>query len=575
MKKKKQNLARPTRRQFLGMMGSASLAHLAANPLQVLISSMVDGILAKSQAQAANISAPARNYVFLNLNGGSPRWVWDMPLTPYAAEALVPNAHVKTRFRSSTEAEYGTVAVTRGGVTLNMPHLWSSNIPTSNGGVVPMANLLDNMLMIRGVKMPSDGHTNNNFKQLRPVNSHVSLNGAVADRSRAAVPAVGLPGGYTDSYLSSKAIAQSVVDNFNDPIGRLLSPFKQNADGIGNEIPSMDAVINTAMNDLANQAKIALPGAENLYAMRSEAVNLLRRGIGDLSSVYSSLHSKYQNLISRAAQMKIAGVNDVAVALGSLPTNNGIIRQSIVNNGAMFLGAGADMRQLVNANTVVPGLAENFAIAEYLIVNGYSSAVNMGIGYVTGLSAQNAINIQNGAAAGGAGNVNAELSFDEHQCGSFTSLIGNSFLFSAISACLYEFISTLKAANLFNETVIQIGGEFSRSARNDHTGSDHGWAAHTTSVLSGAITKPMVLGNCLLTIPDWYPNGGSYPGSWGVAAPTKVDGVEQELTIGHSTSTVAHLLRVEAPLPNNGSLVAEGNGGVVATIEYARNINNT
>ena len=580
MKKNKQKLIYPSRRQFLGMMGSSALAPLAVSPLTVLMTSLVDGILAKSQAQAAGMSLPPRNYVFINFAGGPPRWVWDMPLTPYKQEALIKNNHVNTRFKNSTEAEYVTTAITRKGVTLNMPHLWTSTIPTSSGGTVPMSVLLDNMLMIRGVKLPSDGHENNNFKQLRPVNTAPSLNGAVADRSGSPVPAVGLPHSPNDNYKSSKSIAQTVLSDIRgNPIQSILSPFDNSKDGVSQSFrdknKAIDAVVNKALADLANQAKLSIPGSDALFSMRSDANSLLRRGIGDLQSVYSSLVNKYKQLIARVAGSSIYGVTDVPIMQGNLRDPKGIIQHTIVESGHGFLGPQADLRQLINANTTIAGLAENFAIAEYLLVNGYSNAVNMGAGGVTGLALQDVYEILNGGVGKYKGNLFGEWVHDEHEGGAFASLIINSFGFRAVSACLYEFISTLKTANLFNETVIQIGGEFSRSARNTFGGADHGWIAHATSLFSGAITKPIVLGNTLLQVPDWYPNGNAYKGSWGEAAPVKVDGIDQELSLGHTTSTVAHLLRVEPPLANNSSLVIEGVGGVTPAIELARNINNT
>ncbi|HEX4924182.1 MAG TPA: hypothetical protein VFV50_08850, partial [Bdellovibrionales bacterium] len=61
-------------------------------------------------------------------------------------------------------------------------------------------------------------------------------------------------------------------------------------------------------------------------------------------------------------------------------------------------------------------------------------------------------------------------------------------------------------------------------------------------------------------------------GTWGAAASVMVDGANQQLTIGHSTSTIAHLLRVQPILSNNGSLVELRSGGPLETkIELARN----
>ncbi len=560
----------PTRRQFLAMMGSASLP-VISHPLSILVAGLADSIIMRSQAKAADILQP-RKYVFLNLAGGPPRWLWDMPLAPYSNEQIVRNATVNTRFTSSTAAAYVATPISRAGATLNLPHLWSTNIPTANGGQVGMATLLDNMVMIRGVRLPSDGHENNNFKILRPVNSEPSLTGAVADRSQVPLPAVALPGAFKDSFKSRKGLAQSSISNYGgDPLGNLLSPFIQAGDGLSSSFQSqemaLDSVMNSVFSILSAEAKTRMPGSENLFSMRSDAERLVRQGVGNLQASYASLLAKYNQLISACASSVIPGVTDVRVAVGSLGRTNGVINATVADNGATYLGPNADTRAMIHAQTKINGLAEGFAVAEYLLLNNYSTSVNMGVGSVNNLGLQDRYNADgsyNGTTTTG------EWAFDEHRGGSFCSLIINSFLFKCISACTYELINALKSANMFDESVIQIGGEFSRSARNDESGSDHGWVAYTTSLFSGAIKKPMVLGNCNL---DGYPGlyNGNYGGSWGTAAPVKVDGVEQELTLGHATSTVASLLRVSPPMPNNSSLVSEDSTGTAPTIELARN----
>ncbi|MDZ4660735.1 MAG: hypothetical protein SGJ18_03865 [Pseudomonadota bacterium] len=567
------------RRQFLGMLG-ASAAVTFPGPLQMLISSLIDGMTMSAQAQVTGAIVKPRNFIYVNLPGGPPRWVWDMPLMPYRTEAIIANPHVATRFTSSTQSGYVTNAITRAGVTLNMPSLWNQNIPTVGGGQAPMANLLENMLMIRGVKLPSDGHTNNNFKTLRPLNSSPSLHGAVADRSQAPVPAVNLPGGFSDAYKSRKGVAQGKLNDFaNDPLRRLLSPFDRSSDaldaGVLSRQNALDISVNAALRDLAAQAKSNMPGTESLYAMRNDAETLLRRGIGDLSTAYTGIRDKYANLIRAVGAGGMDGVTNVPVAVGNLPRPNGFVINHTINADQNFLGPAANLGQMITANSNVANLAEGFAVAEYLLINGYSSSINLAASYISGLSFQDVFEPTKDAAgrvtgARAIGNQVNGWAHDEHSGGSFCSLIINSFHFKAIAACLYEMVSVLKTANIFKETVIQVGGEFSRDPRNDNSGSDHGWMAHATSLVSGAIIKPMVLGHTLFEGAN-SPAGGNYRGTWGAAAPVKVDGIEQELTIGHATSTVAELLRVEHPMSNNGALIQETTGGITNLVDLAIN----
>ena len=55
------------------------------------------------------------------------------------------------------------------------------------------------------------------------------------------------------------------------------------------------------------------------------------------------------------------------------------------------------------------------------------------------------------------------------------SAVINSFQFQAIAACLYEFIQRMKAAGIWENTVFQIGSEFTAFGENRCERSDHGW----------------------------------------------------------------------------------------------------
>jgi hypothetical protein len=214
-------------------------------------------------------------------------------------------------------------------------------------------------------------------------------------------------------------------------------------------------------------------------------------------------------------------------------------------------------------------MAGSFAVMEFLLLNGYSCSIMAGFGSVSGLSYN--------------GNTTdlKSYAFDEHNGGTAVSLIVHSFMYTALSACLYELISQLKASdrgNLFNETVIHVGAEFSRSPTFSGKGSEHGWRAAVASVLSGVISAPMVIGNSLKgTAPPsslTESNASGDYGTWGEAATVDFTGGKfTELTIGHMTSTICRLLRVNPLLPTDMALadpVAAGSGPLSNTVELAK-----
>lgn len=572
----KKNKTKFKRRSFLLGGGSGLLAQ-GTSVGQTLVHSLVLGLVNKAQAQSVTVNP--RNYVFLGMPGGPPRWFFDGPLDPFNSGNYMSNPHVGTRFANNGgragDVVHETTPITQNGVTLHMPYLWRNTIPTSSGAEVPMGRLMSNMLMMRGISMEADGHDNNYRKQMRPLNSSPSLDGQVADRSTRSVPAVLLgPNVPQDSYLSAKGIGAKNVGQFYDPLSRVLEPFMQGNDNPNSAFQSrriaMENAISQALTQLGAYAQSNNPGAENLFSLRNSAETLLRSSFGNLEVEYNQRYNKYNNLIiacrQKAINQQILGVTDLPIGPGDF-TN--ITRQAQINDGQFVYNN--DYRSLISANSSINYLAESLAVAEFLLVRGYSSSIVCGFGGVSNFlvdqlrSAGN----PNGVATGS----NMVWDMDEHFGGSHLSIIANGFMFLAIAACLNEFIETLKANNLFNETVIQLGSEMSRLPRADQSGSDHGWAGNAISVFSGAVDRPLVLGNCYVDARNHSTIGQDQNrGSWGIGAPTLVDGVEQLLTIGHATSTVAHLLRVQPILPNNGSLVRETGNTLTQMVENGRNV---
>ncbi len=564
-------------------MSAAALGSFARNPIETLISGLVGGIIQKANAASlpSNVIKP-RNYIVLYIEGGPARWTFDGVLNPYGTpKSLPPDPSVVTRFRNTGgpnagSPEYGTLPITRQGVTLNMPHLWGCQIPTVAGGMVPMANLLDNMAIIRGIDMIVDGHAENARKQIRPLFSSPSLDGLVADASNLPIPSVAT--GYyglvlADAYKSAKGNGiigldpGHVISAGRDPLLQFLTPFDRSADGLLSSYLSrrtaFESVMSQALASLGSYAGSNNPGAENLYLVRSTAESMLKKGIGNISGVFNGLATKYQRLISDVQRTPIPGVTDKPVLFSNLPAANdkGVtVQTSIQDDGVTYSVGNSDLTTVIGANANPRHMAYNFAIAEYLITNGYSSTVQCGFHAVEGIYGQDRLKTTDGSNLGSG---TGSWLFDEHYGGSYASLLINSFNYRCLSACLYELISVLKAKNLFSETVIHITSEFNRIPRQEG-GTDHAPEATVNTIISGAIDKPYVLGNIL---------NRTDRGCYGVAAPVKVDGASVNLGVGHSTSTIAALLRVASPSKNNSSLLLEksGGGGVTPTIELAVN----
>ena len=202
-----------SRRQFLALGAALGTAPAIGSPVKHVIQGLTAGMIRKAQAVGA---VQPKNYVYLYLGGGFPRWYFDLLLkTAKNDPKYVQSNHVSTRFNGATPA-YDTVTVNGPHGTYEFPSLWNSMIPTTNGGSVPMLSLASNMLSLRGVSMLGDGHPANAQKVLQPNKAGASLNGLVADASGRPIPAVSDSNTLTSAYHSNTGVGQLTYDRFSN-----------------------------------------------------------------------------------------------------------------------------------------------------------------------------------------------------------------------------------------------------------------------------------------------------------------------------------------------------------------------
>ena len=116
--------------------------------------------------------------------------------------------------------------------------------------------------------------------------------------------------------------------------------------------------------------------------------------------------------------------------------------------------------------------------------------------------------------------------------------------------------------------MIQISSEFSRRPDNGGFGTEHAPESTVASVISGCISSPVVIGN----IKPYAPANGyeAFAGTWGVGTAVETEYGKHQLGVGSLASSIAHLLRVPTPTPNNPSLLKDTAGGFVSAVEKSR-----
>jgi hypothetical protein len=581
------------RRDLLRAMGSGLALF---TPVEMLAQTMINGMFAKAAAAAGG--ARPRNYLVVNMYGAPARWGFDNPLRVNPGEALLPGAMVGTRF---SDAEVGAngqpklAYATHDVNGLQMPHLWSFDVPRARGGTRPMSDLMRNMLILRGFDMGLDGHSINNTRIITPVPGGACLNGLVADGSDALMPAISIgttPG--QSAYYAPRGTGLIDIpfadENYLD---FLMAPFYGLEADFFRDEAHVDATVGRALGALRTFSNQANPAADALYRDQQNAENLLRGGIDGFGEVYRDLVAKYDDLVARSVQnTNLPGLTDKPIPGLMLPfTVPGDVSVDLAigkyRSEGVYLG-NADLRTLFNQATV-RYLAQQFALAEYVLLRGLSASLIIAPGPIANLNFENAVkrtevvrtmttplesrfDLTPGAKLTTSTDIRNALSGDPHFTGSYLSLLGTSLYFRAMGSCLTELIDQIRATTIsnrsvFDETVIHLAAEFDRSPRPDGSGSDHGWRGNTASIFCGAIDQPMILGN-IYNVGDPYRDTGSQEeiGTWGAAAPVR--GLKKRaMNLGNVLSSLAMLTRVASPTPNERPVIRVSGDATIATIE--------
>lgn len=538
-----------SRRSLLAGAG-AGLALLKMSPLEILADSIVRGIIGEAHAQSSGASNLI-NYVHLSMNGGVPRWYFDLPLAPNGDDAFAQNPMLITSATRNGNNWTNQYKMFRVG-DYYLPHLWSTIVPRVGGGSLALSALAQNMLIFRGVNLLADGHNQNREKQVTPVPGQPSISGLAADKHIAMIPAVRLGSGLG---FRSESGSGAVDVNSSNPISKLLEPFDLNDPiGFGNK-DHVEFTIDRALASLQQVAQNSDHKTKSFFSDHKNAKKLFLTNFGNLSTVYTDLANKYELLIRRAlTEHTLSGVDQMplysdAGSMCSLESGGRRIiksgtdlRDTIVRDGVT---AGDASLSVSHANTTVSNLAKSMALSEFILTNNLSCSTTLNISHLTNLR----LPLENGTLMTGISNN------DAHETGAICGMFYFTKYYKAIATCMLELVNVLKANNLYDRTVIHLSSEFNRSARSNGTGSDHGWRGSNATVFSGMIQGTQVIGD----IESDYRGDSNRRGAWGVAAEMS-DLSGREMLIGNVASSIASMLEVKSPTPNDATFINKSNG---------------
>lgn len=531
-----------SRRQFLklGMKGLV----VAMTPFDLIAHMILNG--AHSRADAA--ASAGMRYFMIHQPYSPSRWMFDLLLNPENDPNFRSNAQMGTTLVPGTGDRYSSSSyILKNVKDIYVPPMWDFNLPSSSTGTTrQLASLIPNMLHLRGINTTNPDHEISKNYLFAPVGSVKTVSALASELSADPIPGVALhprllPGrvntyiyrstnGATGITLNSANYVKELTDGFSWPTEHAPNntPFAQASSRLSKQLEEFQAELDKEMANQNTSYDIVLGG-------RREMRRLLSAGLGDPIASWNRLLEKYRGIIrSTLSNKSFPGISDKAVGL-----QNGQGPSHLINGAPAQTN---DIRFLLDPEAVtVRGLAEVFAAAEYIFENKLSSSVVGNHEHITGLAAPF-----------------GQIDPDQHRMGSLTTTYFNTMMFSALGACLLEFIAFLNSKGMFDSTLIEIASEFNRSPKAADGGADHAFMGASSILFSGAIKGPLIIGNITQADRD-----GSYrDATYGNGAPNPELG-GGPLSPAHRASAIAAIMGVSSPVASAKSAVKRDREGKV------------
>ena len=533
-----------SRRKFIKNM-SLSVASLST--VEIFLQLMCEGLLNK--AMAAESSANPNKYILIHQAGAPPRWMYDLFLSPYQPEAsnVLAQTSIVSEFIDNAGRYDNSRYKTYDSNGINAPHFWTQSVSDVSGtGQRSVSDLMNNMLVLQGIDTLNPGHGPASKLINKPL-TNMSIDGFLADAADKPFGSIAIS---TVLDFNSEKSSQKQFNPSEDIVSILPKAFEEGFSDIQGKYGTFIEQAVDQLNEKFTHTKL---GGRSLASLRQNAYQLMKGELNKIKSSYPTLLAKYEAIISRTLTLSqnVAGFTDQPVGSADPATRSDVYRMRKGN----YILRNPDLRSTISS-VIIRDLAKQFAITEYVITESLSSTVSFSVNSLL------AEVIHSGSS--GASKL-VTFSTDQHDAGSMASLFYTTIYYRITSACTLALVDALKAksyknSNMFDYTVIRTAGEFGRLPRTGKdTGTDHATEASNTMILSGMVKSPVVAGKILKNAPGGTP-GKSY--GYGGLLESGVRG-----NLGHIVSSLATMLDVKSPSPNNPSLVTKTAG--VVTINEA------
>lgn len=506
---------------------------------------------------------PEMNYIQLNLYGGPSRWVFDNFLAPKKGLSFLSHPHVGSRFKNSDgEIEYHLEEY-RG---FQIPILWNERLQDQSVA----RDLLGNMITIRGIDPDTVGHPQGAMRSVRPDEEKPSLHGLLSDQINSPLPTV-LFGSNpaTRAYSSHQRSGLNIPLDGKNLIEEILKPFYFDSKG--------SSLFSDSPKKALSQAIANIESVQGFTSYKKElkkSLSLYIENFDDYLSEYSQILDHYEKLIqfnfrgSSLSQHQKINLQQVNPQKLEDFQRYKVDYESYLKGGSL---------ESFFSSAHLGYLAHQFASMEFLIKKGlvksfmFSSPNEMG-DYILGASNEDNIDASSfdKKTLITAKKKGVKVQMDSHDVGSIAELASSYLYFKCTTGCLIRLKNELSKVKLttgktlFDNTLIHITSEFERVPRLDGSGSDHNDHGHTSSFISGSISKFQIQGNIEVN--------SDGQGTIGTAAKVKHFG--RRLAPKDIYRSVCEVMKVKCPIPRTVALLKWDKGKVVASFDELKNVEN-